>query len=180
MSVEGVRMAEDETFASVLERLRIGRGLSPAKLAKELHEWEGNVSRWRHGGGISVAKIRKIADFFGVPPAPLERLAGYPESATVTKENPIDPGAVEWDSLYYRFPVEERPRITAMVRAAANTFCEGTANSSGVRINHRGRRQKPGDIISLTRGLVTAFAVWLGGLIWPFPHCIPSLAAAIA
>jgi transcriptional regulator with XRE-family HTH domain len=65
------------SFAEALERLRKARGLKPRELARGLGVYEGEVSRWRHGGGVSVRNVRKVADFFGVDPEPLEHLAGY-------------------------------------------------------------------------------------------------------
>src|SRR5215216_3146863 len=83
-------MAEGPTFAEEFERLRISRGLSPAELARELNEYEGNISRWRRGGGIELVKVRKIADYFRVSRTHLERLAGYDpgESSVPSRASP--------------------------------------------------------------------------------------------
>jgi transcriptional regulator with XRE-family HTH domain len=71
-------MPEEGSFAEAFVRLRLSRGLSQAELARQLKEYEGNISRWGRGGGIELVKVRKIADFFGVDRGWLEGLAGYP------------------------------------------------------------------------------------------------------
>lgn len=72
---------QDASFSDAIERLRHERGLTPAQLARALGEYEGNVSRWRRGKGIDQLNVWKLADFFGVERAYLERLAGYDNTA---------------------------------------------------------------------------------------------------
>jgi transcriptional regulator with XRE-family HTH domain len=72
---------QDASFSAAIERLRRERGLTPAQLARALGEYEGNVSRWRRGKGIDQLNVWKLADFFGVERAYLERLAGYDDNA---------------------------------------------------------------------------------------------------
>jgi transcriptional regulator with XRE-family HTH domain len=72
---------QDASFSDAIERLRRERGLTPAQLARALGEYEGNVSRWRRGKGIDQLNVWKLADFFGVERAYLERLAGYDNTA---------------------------------------------------------------------------------------------------
>lgn len=67
-------------FAEAFERLRKGRGWTPAEVARQLDVYPTEVSRWRRGLGISIKNVRKIADLFEVDRAWLEELAGYPES----------------------------------------------------------------------------------------------------
>jgi len=69
------------TFADVLNDLMEARGLSQAALARALDTYDGNVRRWRTGAGIEIENVRKLATFFGVDRAYIERLAGYGDSS---------------------------------------------------------------------------------------------------
>jgi len=102
--------AHEPTFGEVFEQLRLARGLSPAQLARGLEEYEGNISRWRRGQGIDQLKVRKVADFFGVDRAWLERLAGYGDSAvSLTKEN-VEVERSMWHAVYDELIEKEVPR----------------------------------------------------------------------
>lgn len=80
------------TFAEAFERLRTGRGWSPAEVARQLDVYPTEVSRWRRGlGGISIRNVRKVADVFGVDRAELERLAGYDDSSVTVAQDTLSP-----------------------------------------------------------------------------------------
>jgi transcriptional regulator with XRE-family HTH domain len=130
-------------FADALEQLRQGRGLSPAELARELDEYEGNISRWRRGRPIDLLKVWKLADFFGVDRNWLQALAGYPASSTPAPPDDADLGKAEWNALYDRMAPETRGTVIPMVRAAANASGDPAANSPAARLNTRRGRQQP-------------------------------------
>lgn len=81
---------EQPTFASTLEHLRLARGWNQAELARQLGVYPAEVSRWVHGGGISIPNVRKVAALFKVDPAELERLAGYGDSYGSIAQDSID------------------------------------------------------------------------------------------
>lgn len=85
---------------------------------------------------VSVETLDAIALGFGMTPA--EMAAAMGKSETV-----MDPGQLAWNALYEQMDATTRSKVFPMVRAAANTSDEGTANSSGSRINHRRGRQQP-------------------------------------
>lgn len=88
-------MAEQQpSFADVLNQLMTQRGLSQAQLARALGTYDGNVRRWRTGGGIEMRFIGQIADYFGVDPTYLARLAGYPDNALSIAKDSGDDDAV--------------------------------------------------------------------------------------
>lgn len=159
-----------QEFGEALERLRLGRGLSPAELARELDEYEGNVSRWRRGGGIDVVRVRKIADYFGVERGWLEGLAGYPPSATEGAKT-VDADELAWNSYYHQMDPATRSTVVPMVQAAANASGDSTANRSNRRVNGRRKGHAP-DIQSQKRGAILVFKLrdWLlphnSGRVW--------------
>lgn len=79
------------TFAQVLQGLMTARGLSQAKLAEALGVWDGNVRRWRTGGGIEIENVWKIADYFGVDRNYMARLAGYPDNLLSGAQDTVSP-----------------------------------------------------------------------------------------
>lgn len=85
-------MPAPSTFAEFFERLRLGRGWTPAEVARRLDVYPTEVSRWRRGrGGISIRNVRKVADLFGVDRAELERLAGYGDSPVSVSKDTLNP-----------------------------------------------------------------------------------------
>lgn len=117
----GVHMADpaapEPTFAEVFEQLRLSRpGLTQAKLARELGEYEGNISRWRRGHGIDVVKVWKIADYFGVDRSYLARLAGYRDNTPALRnDTDADP---EIEALFDA----ERAEMRADLRGIPHAF----------------------------------------------------------
>jgi transcriptional regulator with XRE-family HTH domain len=95
-------MSEQQpTFAETFERLRLGRGWSPAEVARQLGVYPTEVSRWRHGrGGISINNVRKVAALFDVDPTWLERLAGYGASHSDATLDTLDSDRQMWRSRY--------------------------------------------------------------------------------
>ena len=53
-------------FWTIFVKLCALRGLSPNKVAKELHIASGTVSEWKKGRTPQNATLKKIADYFGV------------------------------------------------------------------------------------------------------------------
>lgn len=146
-------MAERPPFAQALEQLREARGLTPAQLARELNEYEGNVSRWRRGQGIELVNVRKIAEYFGVDSAWLERLAGYGDSAPSPTKESIDAERQLWRS---RFDYMMEKRVPKWAWEAYMTACEalgeayqqmrpGALNNAGPQtLNRSGTEIEPG------------------------------------
>ena len=95
----------DGPFAAELERYRVARNLTPAQLARAIGASTSQVSRWRHGGGISIAQLQRVAEWMGRPLVDLMPLAGYHVDAASASsaQQPSDAGlaAVEaaWPSL---------------------------------------------------------------------------------
>lgn len=60
---------------------------SPSGAAIEMGFSKTTVNRWKHGGGVTDATAKKIADYFGVP---VEELTGQkePPPAETEAENP--------------------------------------------------------------------------------------------
>jgi transcriptional regulator with XRE-family HTH domain len=79
------------TFAQVLQGLMTARGLTQAKLAEALGVWDGNIRRWRTGGGIEIENVWKLADFFGVDRNYMARLAGYPDNLLSGAPDTVSP-----------------------------------------------------------------------------------------
>jgi transcriptional regulator with XRE-family HTH domain len=110
LEAEALMAVPEPTFAEVFERLRQTRGLSPAQLARELDEYEGNISRWRRGQGIDHAKVRKVADYFGVDRGWLERLAGYGDSTASLAKERIEVERGMWAAVYDELIETKVPR----------------------------------------------------------------------
>ena len=53
-------------FWTIFVKLCALKGLSPNKVAKELHIASGTVSEWKKGRTPQNATLKKIADYFGV------------------------------------------------------------------------------------------------------------------
>src|SRR4051812_49923904 len=80
-------MAPSRPFATWLSATMQSRGLSQAKLAREVGVADAQVSRWRRGQVVpTVRYLQRIADTLDVPRADLDRLAGYPIDASIVQE----------------------------------------------------------------------------------------------
>lgn len=102
-------MADRPQFGEALRELRESRGLTQAQLARDLGEYEGNISRWQRGKGIDIDNVRKIADYFGVERSWLEALAGYSDSdRTFTKDTEAE--RQQWRSRYDYLMEKKVPR----------------------------------------------------------------------
>lgn len=82
------RGGQPPTFARALSDLMTTRQMSQAEVARQLGEYQGNISRWLAGGGITIRNVFAIADLFEVDRAYLARLAGFPVERT---DSDIDP-----------------------------------------------------------------------------------------
>lgn len=113
-------------FAKTFERLRKARGWSPAEVARRLHVYPTEVSRWRHGGGISIKNVRKVADLFEVDQVWLERLAGYGDSHT---DPTID--TVKEELRFWRARYDEimEKKVPWAMREAYMAACEVMADA---------------------------------------------------
>lgn len=103
-------MAGTAEFAQALERLRLAKGVSPAQMARDMDEYEGNISRWRKGKGIDLVNVRKLANYFGVDETWLENLAGYGDSEHSLAQESLEAERQIWRARYDSLMEKTVPR----------------------------------------------------------------------
>jgi transcriptional regulator with XRE-family HTH domain len=103
-------MSDLPPFAAAFEQLRKAKGVSPAQMARDLGEYEGNISRWRRGGGIELVKVRKLAAYFDVDSVWLEKLAGYGDSYITHESETAEAERQIWRSRYDALMEKRVPR----------------------------------------------------------------------
>ena len=167
----------EPTFAQVLNDLLITRRMTQRQLARAIGAHEGNVSRWRRGGGIELTTVWKIADYFGQDRNRLARLAGFPDNSDASVQATTDPtldvlfdaeravahaelrdiprpfhsavinAGIEAGSLARRQAAE----LVRLTIGGPNSTLEGGANSTlGQKPAKKGRRGESGDAARLT------------------------------
>lgn len=98
------------SFAQVLNGLLTARRLTQRQFARDIGTHEGNVSRWRRGGGIELTTVWRIADYFGLDRNYLARLAGYPDNSSPSvkaSDGDLDPAMVALLDAEHRYAHEE-------------------------------------------------------------------------
>lgn len=133
----------EPSFADTFEQLRIARGWSPAEVARRLGVYATEVSRWRHGGGISIKNVRKVADLFGVDSKWLERLAGYDDSHSDPALDTLKDEHRIWQARYqHLLDVKVPPKLWD----AYLTACEALADvfSGALNTDSAPSLSKPG------------------------------------
>src|SRR5215212_3666043 len=121
-------------FAQWLNTTMQNRNLSQAEMARTLGVADAQVSRWRRGQVVpTVRYLQQIADAFGIPRTPLDRLAGYPvPEMEQGGPAPLDPEAEAelqaYQARYGQLLAERVPRnLWKAYAASCEAFAEALA-----------------------------------------------------
>lgn len=83
-------------FWDVFTTLCAQRGVSPNAVAKSLSIASGTVTNWKNGAEPQNAKLKKIADYFGVSVSYLLGVVDNPDPIALVDPSKKEPPMLEW------------------------------------------------------------------------------------
>lgn len=83
-------------FWDVFTTLCAQRGVSPNAVAKSLSIASGTVTNWKNGAEPQNAKLKKIADYFGVSVSYLLGVVDDPDPIALVDPSKKEPPMLEW------------------------------------------------------------------------------------
>lgn len=102
-------------FWDVFTTLCAQRGVSPNAVAKSLSIASGTVTNWKNGAEPQNAKLKKIADYFGVSVSYLLGVVDDPDPVALVDPSKKEPPMLEWITKLDDMTVDELAEVEQFV-----------------------------------------------------------------